>query len=437
MEHIESKLQKKKKRLKKYEKEENETIEQVHSSKMEHFKELQETILPEKIKLLEKYNSEILNKREAISRYEKLYNQEYSLLKNDSNLYEKYKFYFETQSMHLLKKYSESKIIKNLYKYYTKIEYYKNLDENIVKLQNEINDIKNRKEEYDYILDTNDILFRYYANNMHASKELLDEYFSAISSKKEVIMNETRDYSYKYICNKCNVVLLMDDKTCSAFCEKCGFSIINIMQNSEYSNLSYKEKQEQTVQTQKFFYQRKQYFKECLNRIQGKEIVDIPENIIEDIKNQMKIENINIKQIDYNIIRKFLKLKGHSVYYEHIPYIIRLITGDYQLNIPKDIEELLMYIFNVVDQVYNKIKPPKWKNTIPINYYFYKFSEMLGYMHFLPFFPLLKDKKKIHERDLMWEEIIKYIINIPENEYQLHYHVNYTSLIKWKFIKTV
>lgn len=436
MEHIETKLEKKKKRLKKYIKETNETIEQVHSSKMEYFKELQEIILPEKQKLLEKYNLELSNKTEFLSKYKKMYNDELTVLKNDKILYKKYKYYFENEDIFLLKK-DTNKIIKNLYKYYNKIQYYSELEQNVKSLKNEINDIINRKEEYSYLLKTNDILFRYHESNMHASQELLNEYFSAISDNHTDSYKIEKDYSYKYTCKNCNIELFMDDKSCSAICDKCGYSIINIIQNIEYSDLSYKEKQEHSFQTQKFFYQRKQYFKECLNRIQGKELVDIPENIIQDMKNQINIENISINKIDYQIIRKFLKLKGHSVYYEHIPYIIRLLTGNYPLNIQKEIEELLMYIFNIVDQVYNKIKPLKWKNTIPINYYLYKFSEMLGYSQFLPFFPLLKDKKKIHERDLMWQEIIKYIQNMDESEARIYFHVKYTSMIKWKFIKTV
>ncbi len=66
MEHIESKLIKKKKRLKKYIKNTPDTIEQIHNSKMVYFKELQDVILPEKQKKLQKYKNDLVDKNESL-----------------------------------------------------------------------------------------------------------------------------------------------------------------------------------------------------------------------------------------------------------------------------------------------------------------------------------------------------------------------------------
>jgi hypothetical protein len=73
--------------------------------------------------------------------------------------------------------------------------------------------------------------------------------------------------------------------------------------------------------------------------------------------------------INYNTVRRILKLKGHSKYYEKIPSIIKYITGSYPLNIKEEQELKLIFMFDIVNELYELYKPKNASNTIPINYY--------------------------------------------------------------------
>lgn len=446
MEHVETKLKNKQKRLKIKKKHQNDTIDYHHTKRMNYFKELQTIVLPKKIKELEKCKKEI----EDIKKVEN-YTQELNkaiqqiLLTNDKKKYN-YTVYHKKLNMlnehcnhldnyQMLTKDTINKFpeLKKIYNIYQKLIYYRELSFRINLLEQEILKIKNKTEEIDYFDKNLSILNDYYTNSQ-ISEENIKEYFiiNNIVYYEEESLTKTELWKCK-ICPDSDLSFYVEKGY--AVCEDCGFILHNITGN-DYNNLTYLQKQETEMPKQKFLYQRRQYFKECLCQIQGKETIDISENMISEIKNQLKIENYDLQNLNIKLMRKVLKLKGYSKFYEHIPLIIKMIAGSYPLNIPENIENTLIYMFDVVNELYEKYKPENLKNTTPINYYLYKFCQILGYSQFLPYFPMLKDKKKIHERDKVWEKIIEHIKSFGIEDYNVTNSI-YMKNINWRYISTV
>ena len=51
--------------------------------------------------------------------------------------------------------------------------------------------------------------------------------------------------------------------------------------------------------------------------------------------------------------------------------------------------------------------PKNRKNFLSYSYVLHKFVELLGLDEFLPSFPLLKSREKLHQQDLIWEKICR------------------------------
>jgi hypothetical protein len=97
---------------------------------------------------------------------------------------------------------------------------------------------------------------------------------------------------------------------------------------------------------------------------------------------------------------------------------------------------VLIYMFDIVNHLYSIYKPKNASNTIPINYYLYKFCEILGYTQCLKYFNLLKDKKKLHEKDVILEKIIKHINECGTTEIEIDNSLLMPN-INWVFKPTV
>ena len=448
MEHIETKLKNKQKRLKIKKKYQNDTIDFHHTNKMKYFDELQTLILPKKIKELEKCKKEILNIKKIENYNQELIKEKEQILSTNDKKKYNYTVYhkklnmindycnhldnFESLTKDTIIKYPE---LHKIYNIYQKVIYYRDLPFKIDILEQEILKIKNKIEEFDY-LDKNLYILNNYYTNSQVSEDIIKEYYSInniIYYEEEITSISKTDLWNCKICNESEMSFYSDKGY--AVCEDCGYVLHNIIGN-DYNNLTYLQKQETEMPKQKFLYQRRQYFKECLCQIQGKEIIDISKDMLLEIKNQLKIENFDLQNLNIKLMRKVLKLKGYSKYYEHIPYIIKQISGDYPLNIPENIENTLIYMFDVVNELYEKYKPENLKNTTPINYYLYKFCQILGYSEFLPYFPMLKDKKKIYERDKVWYKIIDHINSFGIIDYNISNSI-YMKNIKWRYIATV
>jgi hypothetical protein len=143
-----------------------------------------------------------------------------------------------------------------------------------------------------------------------------------------------------------------------------------------------------------------------LSQFQAKESTEIPDDIINMIKIELKknrIKNIDYSQISQvKIILKKLKL---NEYYEHIAYIISKITNKPAPSINRETEEKLKKMFDKIQEPFEKHCPKDRINFLSYSYVLHKFFQLLELDDYVKCFPLLKSRTKLRIQDEIWKKI--------------------------------
>jgi hypothetical protein len=198
------------------------------------------------------------------------------------------------------------------------------------------------------------------------------------------------------VCHKGELIPLEEDGI--MVCNVCSRSIPYLIENEKPS---YKEPPKEVCF---YAYKRINHFKEILAQFQGKETTQIPEDVIENIKLQIKKERIEIAQITNVKTKEILKKLGYNKYYEHIPFIKDKLGIKPPIMSP-ELEETLCNLFIELQAPYSKYCPDDRVNFLNYYYTAYKLCELLGEEKYLEHFPMLKDPEKRMEQDIIWKKI--------------------------------
>ena len=199
-------------------------------------------------------------------------------------------------------------------------------------------------------------------------------------------------------CFKGELIPLEDDGL--LICNLCSRTIPYLIENEKPS---YKEPPKEICF---YAYKRINHFKEILAQFQGKETTQIPSEIIENIKLQIKKERIQLDQITNVKTKEILKKLGYNKYYEHIPFIKDKL-GIKPPVMSQELEETLCNLFIDLQAPYSKFCPDDRVNFLNYYYTAYKLCELLDEKYYLQHFPMLKDRDKIVEQDVIWKKICK------------------------------
>ena len=137
---------------------------------------------------------------------------------------------------------------------------------------------------------------------------------------------------------------------------------------------------------------------------------------IENIRQQIKKERLDIKTMSNKRTKEVLKKLKYNKYYEHIPFIKDKLGVKPPIMTP-ELEETLCNLFIDIQAPYAKYCPEDRVNFLNYYYTIYKLCELLNQREFLPYFPMLKDREKRIEQDEIWKNICKEL--------------------NWKFIPTI
>ena len=303
-------------------------------------------------------------------------------------------------------------------------------------INNIIKEIKElKKKKLDYFLNNSKYIFGYFENKKNISNDetelecanittkpnLLNDYFK-LKDTSIPLINENQiknnNIVQKYfnnidntnlnmdafvfqtdICRVCNDgEMILSEEEGLLICNKCFRSISYLIENEK---TSYKEPPKEVCF---YSYKRINHFKEILSQFQGKETTQIPEEVIENIKLQIKKERTDITQITNTKTKEMLKKLGYNKYYEHIPFIKNRLGIRPPIMSP-ELEETLCNLFIETQHPYSRHCPNERINFL--NYYYtgYKLCELLGEKQYLPHFPMLKDAEKRNEQDIIWKNI--------------------------------
>jgi len=297
---------------------------------------------------------------------------------------------------------------------------------------NEINEtIKQTKgRKMEYFLDNSKFIFDYFENkknistgttniNISDKNKILNSFFKIKQDDSANInQNKTNNIVQKYlsniddtfidvnsficqtdvcqICHKGELIPLEDEGL--LICNTCFRSIPYLIENEKPS---YKEPPKEVCF---YAYKRINHFKEILAQFQGKETTQIPIEVIENIKLQIKKERIDLSQISNNKTKEILKKLGYNKYYEHIPFIKDKLGIKPPIMSP-ELEDTLCNLFVELQSPYSKYCPDDRVNFLNYYYTAYKLCELLGEAQYLEHFPMLKDREKRIEQDSIWRKI--------------------------------
>ncbi len=181
-------------------------------------------------------------------------------------------------------------------------------------------------------------------------------------------------------------------------CTSCSRTFPYLVENDKPS---YKEPPKEVCF---YAYKRINHFREILAQFQAKETTQIPSEVLEAIRNQVKKERISLAQLTNKKAKDILKKLGYNKYYEHIPFIKDKL-GIKPPIMNSELEDTLCRLFMEIQAPYAKYCPDDRVNFLNYYYTVYKLCELLDQTQFLPFFPMLKDREKRIEQDEIWKKI--------------------------------
>jgi hypothetical protein len=311
----------------------------------------------------------------------------------------------------------------------TNIEQIMEIKDTIKEISEEIKILKNKKN--DYFLENSKYIFEYFENkkninnlennkNITSKNQMLFDFFKIQNNNedKDITKNRNKNIVQKYlsnidesfidmnsfirttdICQNCfkGELIPLDDEGV-LICNTCAVNIPFLIENEKPS---YKEPPKEVCF---YAYKKINHFKEILAQFQGKETTQIPDDVIEQIQNQIKKERIELQQLTHHKTKEILKKLGFNKYYEHIAFIKNKLGFKPPVFSP-ELEETLCNLFMEIQSPYSKTCPDYRVNFLNYYYVLYKFCELLGEEQYLDDIPLLKDREKLIEQDETWKKM--------------------------------
>ena len=206
------------------------------------------------------------------------------------------------------------------------------------------------------------------------------------------------------VCAACNKdTIVTDNARSEVVCTNCGISHTYLGQE-----LNYKDQLELSSKVTYNGYKKENHLNEWIMQFQGKENVNIPEEIFDKLRCELKKQKVqNVKDISREKVKALLKKLKLNKYYENVTHITHVLNGQDTPHMSKELEDRLKYMFREIQQPFQDHCPPSRNNFLSYSYVLYKFCELLEEDEYLPYFPLLKAKDKLQQQDAIWRNICR------------------------------
>ena len=316
-----------------------------------------------------------------------------------------------------------------------KVDNIMNMKDKITEIRSEIKRLSNIKNNY--FLENSKIIFNYFEEkqqinnnaNVRRNSKAMHSFFKIKKTNnvsediEEDKYRKSKQLYRKFWKNVDNETLITNDFIINCdnceFCHigemiaqeeegimicnnnKCGKFITYIVDSNKPSN---KEPPNEVSYTA---YIRLNHFKEILAQFQAKETTQIPDDVIDAIKKRIKKERIqDNRELNYNKMREILRKLGLNKYFEHIQYINSLFGIKPPL-MNEELHETLCVLFIEIQKPWALHCPPSRTNFFNYTYTLYQLCVLLNQTQYLPFIPMMKDRDKQLEQDMIWKEVCK------------------------------
>ena len=365
------------------------TLDSKHNEISNSFKQNEEVIIPKYLKIIEKLESLLQNSNNSLKNQTHIEN-----IKKYKNL------------IHSLERKKNEYYLNNskyIFDYFENKKNISNSNSDLTTTNPNKNDIIHKffstshNDEYNGSnSNSNASASSNASSNANSTKNSIDKYFNNIDYLYLNYDNFIYPYDICSVCNRGEMVYVESDGI--SVCNNCSNIIKNLI---EIDKPSYKEPPKEVSF---YAYKRINHLKEILAQFQAKESTNIPDEVFENIKYKIKKERISINELTNNKTKEILKNLGYNKYYEHIPFIKDKL-GIKPPIMSSELEETLCNLFIELQKPYSKYCPKERVNFLNYYYTLYKLCELLNETHFLPYFPMLKDREKRVEQDQIWKKI--------------------------------
>ena len=247
----------------------------------------------------------------------------------------------------------------------------KDIDSKIQYLQNYISKIETDELENFYIMETTNILEEYNTeisksykvsfmgktnlNNIEKNNIIKKYIDIAKNYQPNIEYQKNKKKQNKIICNNCNNKTNFDINENNYICIDCGnvISFVDI-------HSSYKDNERVNI-SQKYTYDRKIHFRDCMNQFQGKQNSTISDKIYRELIEQFDLHSLLIDHKDDKIrfqnitkdhIYLFLKETDNTKHYEDTVLIHSKLTGIKPPDI-STLEPQLLEDFDILTNLYD------------------------------------------------------------------------------------
>ena len=316
------------------------------------------------------------------------------------------------------------------------IDEYMDIRDKILGILDQIRSLKSQKKQY--LLENSKYIFDYFeqkkqisttSNTTNQNTNVLNSFFKIKSSgkgsdaanpnsdkysnSKKAYQNYWRNVNNEItniqdfivtsdVCEICHKgELIPQDEEGILICNNlgCGKFITYIIDSSKPTN---KEPPNEVSYTA---YIRLNHFKEILSQFQAKETTQIPEEVIDAIKARIKKERIqDMSLINYDKMRDILRKLGLNKYFEHIQYINSLF-GIKPPIMNEELHETLCVLFIEIQKPWAVHCPANRTNFFNYTYTLYQLCVLLDQTQYLPYIPMMKDREKQLEQDMIWKKV--------------------------------
>lgn len=314
------------------------------------------------------------------------------------------------------------------------VDRYMDIKDRIKEINKSIKKFKNEKNNY--FIENSSHIFKYFEDKKKISSgdnnqnmNVLNTFFKIKSSDKNKSTinpdkyNNSRLTYQKYwknvnnevlnikdyvvpsdVCQYCNKgELISQDEEGILICNnhECGKFVTYIIDGSKPSN---KEPPNEVSYTA---YIRLNHFKEILAQFQAKETTQIPDEVIQMIRDRIKKERItDHSKINYDVMRDLLRKLGLNKYFEHIQYINSLF-GIKPPVMNEELHETLCILFIEIQKPWAIHCPANRTNFFNYTYTLYQLCVLLDQTQYLPYIPMMKDREKQLEQDMIWKKVCR------------------------------
>ena len=234
------------------------------------------------------------------------------------------------------------------------------------------------------------------------SKRLFQQYWKNVGQDTVHLQEYVFDSESCLLCNQGELIPLEEEGVLICNNKKCGKFVIHIVDNQKPLN---KEMPNEVSYTA---YIRLNHFKEILSQFQAKETTRIPEEVLDAVRQRIKKERKKISELNYTEMRNILSILGYNKYFEHIQYI-NSILGIKPPVMDEELIETLCVLFIEIQQPWAIFCPLTRTNFFNYTYILCQLCVLLDQHQYLPFIPMMKDRIKQLEQDMIWKQVCEYL----------------------------